>query len=213
MVNRSREHSMMLMHVHSDVAASGRISSLPRLIAKATCDYLRAGSTAVSMVEFALVLPLLLLVLTGILLTGIAFKNYLTLTQAVNNAASDLQNGAKFILPGATDASYTDPCSLVTSKASGYAYGMDTSKITYSMVLNNTAIYPAESGTTDIAPQSSQSGTFSCKSAPPLQSNTWATVVVTYPCDLPMLNGLMSLVGGQALAACNLKATTTVQIL
>lgn len=213
MLNRSREHSMKLVHLPSDVPAAGRIRSLPRSLGKAICDCLRAGSPASYMVEFALVLPLFVLLMAGILLTGIAFKNYLTLTQAVNNAASDLQNGAKFILPGATDPSYTDPCSLVTTKASGYAYGMVTSKITYSMVLNNTAVYPAESGTTDIAPQSSSSGTFSCKSAPPLQSSTWATVVVTYPCDLPMLSGLMSLVGGQALAACNLKATTTVQIL
>jgi len=46
-----------------------------------------------SIVEFALVLPVLLLILTGILKFGLMFNNYITLTDAVRNGARTLALG------------------------------------------------------------------------------------------------------------------------
>src|SRR5580692_1654400 len=55
--------------------------------------FFRAGDKGQSLVETALVLPVLLMFLLGILLCAITFYNYLTLTRAVTASASDLQNG------------------------------------------------------------------------------------------------------------------------
>ena len=58
------------------------------------------------MVEMALVLPVLLLVLTGILTFGLAFNNYVILTEATSVGARALA-----ISRGAT----TDPCATASS--------------------------------------------------------------------------------------------------
>ena len=46
-----------------------------------------------SLVEFALMLPVLLLILTGILKFGLMFNNYITLTDSVRNGARTLALG------------------------------------------------------------------------------------------------------------------------
>ncbi len=60
-----------------------------------------------AMVEMALALPVLLLVLTGILTFGLAFNNYVLLTEATSIGARTLA-----ISRGAT----TDPCATALSR-------------------------------------------------------------------------------------------------
>jgi hypothetical protein len=168
---------------------------------------IREGEGAQSLVETALVLPILLMMLLGILLCGVAFFNYLTLTRAITTSASDLQNGWGSI--GATAAApYTDPCTLITTNAANYALGMNSANITYTIILNNSSVYPALTGAKTVP---TTQGTFSCSNALPLTSGTWATVIATYPCFfwIPGFNYQAS----SGASSCNLKAISTVQII
>jgi len=59
------------------------------------------GDQGSTLVEFAVVISLLMIILMGIISFGIAFNNQVTLTNAVNNAAQVLMAGSGVI---------TDPC-------------------------------------------------------------------------------------------------------
>ncbi len=74
-----------------------------------------------TMVEFALVLPIFLLLLLGIAQLGIAFNNYLDLTDAV-------RQGARFGAP-ATCSGACDRTSLVVDKVKQSAANLDQSRI------------------------------------------------------------------------------------
>jgi Flp pilus assembly protein TadG len=73
------------------------------------------------MVEFAIVLPIFLLLLLGIAQLGIAFNNYLTLTDAV-------RQGARFGAPSSCSGS-CDRTTLVVSKVKSSAANLDQSKV------------------------------------------------------------------------------------
>src|ERR1700755_2522690 len=68
--------------------------------------HLHSDEQGQAMVEIALVLPVLLLVVTGILTFGLAWNNYVTLTEATNVGARALA-----ISRGAT----TDPCAVAAN--------------------------------------------------------------------------------------------------
>lgn len=67
-----------------------------------------------AIVEFALVLPLLLLLMVGIFKFGVAFTNYLTLTDAARNGARQL----------AVDRGQATPCVDATNAANAAAGGL-----------------------------------------------------------------------------------------
>jgi len=69
-----------------------------------------------SLVEFALMLPVLLLILTGILKFGLMFNHYITLTDAVRSGARTLALGRG--LPG-------NPCAPAVLQAEGSATGLN----------------------------------------------------------------------------------------
>jgi Flp pilus assembly protein TadG len=170
--------------------------------------FFRAGDKGQSLVETALVLPVLLMFLLGILLCAITFYNYLTLTRAVTASASDLQNGGTGNIGPALPSPYTDPCTLVTTKTAGYALGLNSANITYTIILNNTSVYPLETGVSTVP---TTQGAFACTNALPLSSGTWATVIATYPCffSIPTFqNG-----GSAGASSCNLRAISTVKII
>jgi Flp pilus assembly protein TadG len=75
-----------------------------------------------AMVEFAIVLPLLLLLVTGIIQFGLLFNKYITLTDAARNGAQTLAIGR-----GLTDG--CDPAVLQTVE-SGSATGLTSSQVT-----------------------------------------------------------------------------------
>ena len=76
-----------------------------------------------TMVEFAIILPLLLLLLLGILQLGVVFNNYVTLTDAVRAGARQ----------GAVGRSVADPVGSAVSRVRTSAAGLDQAKLSVSV--------------------------------------------------------------------------------
>jgi Flp pilus assembly protein TadG len=76
-----------------------------------------------TMVEFALVLPILALLLFGVIQFGIAFNNYITLTDAVRAGARK----------AAVSGDATDPVGTTTTEVKNSAGGLDTSQLNVSV--------------------------------------------------------------------------------
>lgn len=117
------------------------------------------------MVEMALILPVLLLVVTGILVFGLAFNNYLLLTEATSVGARTLA-----ISRGET----TDPCATAASAVYAAAPLLVAANLSFTFVLN---------GTTYTGP-SCNSGSSTTGAAGNLKQGAYAVVTVTYPCSL-----------------------------
>jgi Flp pilus assembly protein TadG len=79
------------------------------------------GQRGQTMVEFAIVLPIFLMLLLGIAQGGIAFNNYVQLTDATRAGA---RYGAPLACSGSCDRS-----SLVTSKVKSSAANLNTSQV------------------------------------------------------------------------------------
>jgi len=123
----------------------------------------RLGDDGQSLVEFGVLLPIVMIVLTGVLSVGQAFGNRETLVQAVGTGAQTLQT-----LRGTT----TDPCQDTYNAIALASPGLDVSKITLSYNFNGTA--PTLTGQSC----SGQEGL--------LQSGTTVTVTGSYPCNILM---------------------------
>jgi Flp pilus assembly protein TadG len=147
---------------------------------------LRNGNDGSSVVEFALVLPLLLLITTGILSFGIALNNMLTLTNATSI-------GARFL---AVDRGMNlDPCATSVAIVKGTSPGLNPANLTFTFVINGTT-YPG---------LSCNSSSLTAGAAGNMVQGTAAQVTVTYPCRLGVF-------GNNILPGCTLKAQTTEQI-
>jgi Flp pilus assembly protein TadG len=118
-----------------------------------------------SLVEFALSLPVMLLIVTGIASFGIAMNQYLMLTNATNSAARQLA-----INRGLT----TDPCQLASSTVYGAAPLLTQASLSFTLVLNGTTY----SGT------SCSSSNTTTGAAGNLSQGSTAKITVTYPCVL-----------------------------
>jgi Flp pilus assembly protein TadG len=121
--------------------------------------------TGQAMVEMALALPVLLLVVTGILTFGLAYNNYVELTEATNVGARALA-----ISRGAT----TDPCATAAQAVIAAAPLLVAGNLTFSFQLNGTnytgTSCNSSSSTTGAAGNLVQGGN--------------AVVTVNYPCSL-----------------------------
>jgi Flp pilus assembly protein TadG len=140
------------------------------------------GERGQSILEFALCLPLLLLIVTGIMTFGIALNNYLQLTGSVNIGARLLA-----VSRGQT----TDPCAL-TVTAISQASLLTSASLSYSFVLN---------GTTYTGSTCSSSSTTTGAAGNLIQGAS-AKVKATYPCNL-------SVFGVNYAPSCTMTAQTT----
>jgi Flp pilus assembly protein TadG len=118
-----------------------------------------------SLVEFALCLPPLFLLMTGLFAFGIAASNYMVLTNATNVAAMQLAISAGDTL---------DPCSTVSSAVYAAAPNFTQSTLGFTLLLN---------GTTYTGPSCRSSST-TTGAAGNVISGKSITVTVTYPCNL-----------------------------
>jgi Flp pilus assembly protein TadG len=118
-----------------------------------------------AMVEMALVLPVLLLVVTGILTFGLAFNNYILLTEATSVGARTLA-----ISRGET----TDPCAAAAAAVYAAAPMLVPANLTFSFVLNGATYQGA----------SCNSGSTTTGAAGNLKQGSYARVTVDYPCSL-----------------------------
>ncbi len=130
-----------------------------------------------ALLEFALLLPLLLMVVTGIYAFGLAFNQYLQLTEATSVGAE---------LLGFSRGQTADPCYTAAYAIQNSAPLLDPTKISYTFVLNGNSYGPysglvvAASGSapaSSLCPTSSNAGATLAPGVP-------ATVTVTYPCNL-----------------------------
>jgi len=114
-----------------------------------------AGNAAV---EFALVAPLLCLLMMGMAYFGIALNNYVVLTDAVAAGARNLS------LSRGASTPYSSTTSLINNSAAG----LTTASITVTVTVNGTAC------STDTA----------CQTALNSAQGQQANVSATYPCNL-----------------------------
>jgi Flp pilus assembly protein TadG len=146
----------------------------PRLLGRRARAFLHLGERGSAVVEFALILPMLLLLTTGLLVFGVAMNNYLQLTNAVSVGARTL----------AINASMTkDPCSVGSSAITSAAPALDPTKFTFSFTLNGTA-YNNQS--------SCSSASTSTGAAGNLASGTVVSVTATYPLNLSVFGKVFS---------------------
>jgi Flp pilus assembly protein TadG len=125
-----------------------------RLDLKADC----AGGPAV---EFALVLPMLLLLLIGMIEFGLTLNNYIMLTEAVRSGAR------QFAISRGGTTPYTDAVNQIY----GAAAGLDTSAVTITL---------------SVAGTNCTSDTL-CQNELATNQGQPAKVVASYPCNLTFL--------------------------
>jgi Flp pilus assembly protein TadG len=118
-----------------------------------------------ALVEFALCLPLLMLIVTGIITFGIALHNYLEMTNAVSIGARLLA-----VSRGQT----TDPCADTATAVYRAAPFLTPARLGFTFVLNGTSY----TGATCSSPSTSQGA------AGNLVQGAAAQVTATYPCNL-----------------------------
>jgi Flp pilus assembly protein TadG len=128
---------------------------------------LARGESGQSLVEFALITPLLFTILLGVIKFGVTFNNYLSLTNATNIAAQ-----AVSISRGQT----TDPCKTVGTAFYQAAPFLTPASLSFTITLNGNAEVTSAAGGTGLPSCSTKSGD--------LVAAKTATVNVTYPCNL-----------------------------
>jgi Flp pilus assembly protein TadG len=149
-----------------------------------------------ALVEFALVAPVVLMIMMGIIVIGSTMSNYLQLIEATASAARTV---------AVSRSNTLNPCTTVTSAVSGGAPLLNSANMTFTLALNNSA-------GTNLGTYGPTTGSLSCSStsytsgAPSyLQQGGSASVTVTYPCNL-------SIYGRNYWSGCTLQAQTTEMI-
>lgn len=121
--------------IHPDPAGS-RLSAAIRTAARARRHPAsgaapHSGESGQSLVEFAMVAPLLLLAVTGILWFGLALNNYQVLTNAVGD-------GARAFALSRGQTTVTDPCAYAVTTVKGAAPNLTASQLTFTMIYTPT---------------------------------------------------------------------------
>lgn len=145
-----------------------------------------------SVLEFALCVPVLLLIVTGISTFGIALNNYLTMTNAISTSAQ---------LLSVNRANTTDPCSLAATAFANAAPNLNSTNLKFSFALNGTP-YPSSGTYSGSTGSTCSSGSTTTGAAGNLVAGQPAKVTVSYPCNLTVY-------GHNYLPTCNLVVQTT----
>jgi len=136
-----------------------------------------------ALIEFAITLPVLLMLVTAIFIFGLTLSHYLMLLNATDIAARNLA-----ISRGQT----TDPCALTVATVEAAAPMLTPGSLSFSLNLNGTA----ENGT------SCSSASTTTGAAGLLVQGSAAQVTVTFPCSLVVY-------GANPWPNCKLVAITT----
>jgi Flp pilus assembly protein TadG len=151
---------------------------------------LRASSDeGQSLLEFALCVPVLLLLVTGIMTFGLALNNYLVMTNAVSTSAQ---------LLSVSRSNTTDPCSLTATSFTTSAPNLTASNLSFTYVLNGVSYGPYKG----LSASTCSSSSTSTGAAGNLVAGQSAEVTVSYPCNLAVY-------GHNYLPTCNLVVQTT----
>jgi Flp pilus assembly protein TadG len=172
-----------LEEVYRVASASNRVRVENRSQGERVWNRLRNGNEGNALVEFAIALPMLLVLITGMFSFGIALNNFLTLTDATSI-------GARFL---ATDRGLNlDPCAASVAIIKGTAFGLNPANLSFTFAINGTT-YPG---------QSCNSASLTTGAAGNMVQGTSAQVTVTYPCTLGVY-------GQNYIPGCTLTAQTT----
>ena len=123
---------------------------------KPACDRRRRGQ---SLVEFTMVTPFLLSLMTGMVWFGFAMHNYMILTNGVNTGAQ---------LLGMSRGITTDPCSTASTAIQSATPSLTSASLSYTFTINGNSF----------------SGTSCTGAAADMVQGATAQVAVTYPCTL-----------------------------
>lgn len=127
----------------------------------------RAGSRqGQAMLEFAMVAPVLLMVVTGIVSFGIVVQNSLVLTNAVNTGAQ---------LLAASRGQTTDPCATATAAIEAAAPNLASGSLSFTFVING----------------STYTSTSCASGASGMTQGASAEVEATYPCLFKIFKAVM----------------------
>jgi Flp pilus assembly protein TadG len=164
-------------------ATPDRLSIKSQSLGKRLWDRLRNGNDGGSLVEFALVLPVLLLLVTGMFSFGIVLNNYLTLTDATSI-------GARFL---ASDRGLDlDPCASSVAIAKRTAFGLNPAALSFTFVIDGTTYSGVSCNSTSLT----------TGAAGNMVQGTSAQVTITYPCSLGVY-------GNNYIPGCTLTTQTT----
>ena len=149
-----------------DRRPSAAIARMVRCTLEGRCRSLPwKGDEGSALVEFALILPMLLMLTTGVLVFGVAMNNYLQLTNAVSVGARAVAMSSGITL---------DPCATASSAIIAAAPALNSSKMTFSYSLNGNP----QSGT------SCSSSSLTSGAAAELVTGTTVVVTAQYPLNL-----------------------------
>ena len=171
--------------------AAERIANVPGFLRRLRLDSFK-GERGSSLVEFAFVLPLFLLIVTGMTTFGIALNQYLELDNAVAIGAQQLAISRSAI---------NDPCAQAVSSVWNAASFLTANNIRY------TIIFTAPSGSNSISSatfSSSGATTPTCPGADTANMGVAGTVQLqaTYPCTVTVY-------GGNLIPGCKLQAAVS----
>jgi Flp pilus assembly protein TadG len=145
-----------------------------------------------AVVEFALILPILMLVIVGIFKFGVSFNNYLSLTDAVRSGARQLS-----LERGQGGSDPNVPCQDTVARVTSAAGGLDLPALTITVEPDANDLDP----THKYVVVGSSPATGICTA---LTAGNPAKVTATYPCDAEIL-------GIDFAPGCQLTATATVR--
>jgi Flp pilus assembly protein TadG len=180
----------------SGYCVRGKRSAVPRSQRRAVHAWLSSGEEGSTLVEFAMVAPVMLMIMMGIIVIGQTMGTYVQLIEATSNAARTL---------AVSRSNTLNPCTTMTSAVSGGAPLLNSANLTYTLALNSSL--GANLGTYGPTQGSLSCSSSSYTSGPPsyLQQGGSASVTVTYPCNL-------TIYGKNYWSGCTLQAQTTEMI-
>jgi len=147
---------------------------------------LRHNDEGGSMVEFAMVFPILMMIITAIFTFAIAFNNYVQLTDAVGIAGRQLAISSLQTL---------DPCATAATAVYNAAPLLNKSNLTFTFKINGNTYNGATCNSTS----------YTSGAAGDLQSGNDATITVSYPCNLTIW-------GKNYAPSCSLQSQTTEKV-
>jgi Flp pilus assembly protein TadG len=147
-----RDQALTKLRSFRSALASSRVSVKLRSIRGRICPRLFSGDEGQSLIEFALILPMLVVAITGVLIFGIYEMQMQSLTEGVSAAGRALMVSAGNI---------TDPCATTITTIRNASPVLNPSNLSYVLTLNPITPYSAANNHT-------YSGTFigtTCNSA------------------------------------------------
>jgi len=140
-----------------------------RVSSKPSWRRLLFGEDGGPLVELGMVLPMMMVLITGMCAFGLSLNNYIELTSAVGNAGQYLQQ---------TASSTSDPCADVATAMKNIAPNLGKNNISITLTMTN-------SGGTSTKTDTGTANSFSCSGDKSyLSTGGNITVSATYPCTL-----------------------------